>query len=72
MRGGGFATALGKLINRAKAQGGKVVPVVEMAGHFIMPNDAGNANNFAAFNQTKADIMATTALGAVPVDWTVR
>ncbi|WIY52467.1 DUF2793 domain-containing protein [Devosia sp. YIM 151766] len=69
VRGGDFATALGDLLDGYRTAGVPVIYAIEMAGHFIMPNDAGNANYHTAFNQLKADILAQNDNGVWVLDW---
>ncbi len=69
VRGGAFAIALGKLLNGFRARNIPVIYLIEMAGHHIMPNDAGNGDRFAAFNAAKAAILAQAGNGVYVLNW---
>lgn len=68
-RTGDYGAALGKVFDRVRARGVPVIGVVEMAGHYAMPLDGGNGNNFAAYAAAKAAILAEATGGVSIIDW---
>lgn len=69
VRSGQFAATLNKLLEGFRAQDVPVIYLIEMAGHYIMPNEAGSNGRFTAYNEVKEIIKSQAGDGVFVLDW---
>lgn len=70
VRSGAYATAVGKVLTSVRSRGIPSIYNIEMAGHYIMPNDAGDGGNrYASYNVAKAVLQAQNGNGVYVLDW---
>lgn len=67
---GGFKTSIDRMVSIAGARGIPMIILIEMGGHYSMPNDGGNSNYNTQFNIVRDHLLSLAKNNHVTVlDW---
>jgi hypothetical protein len=65
-----YKPTMQKIIDKTMALGKPVVIIIEMGGHYIIPNDAGSSYNYTNFNKIRDYLLSLRQYNHVTViDW---